>query len=241
MSALVPFFYKHSQNEVIVLDDNDKMVMKGLSQDIMNIMKALLDPKAADEKPVTVRANMLDIFQSRLGDLDDDGEIAGAPIKEGHYFEVDANALKEGRMILSIDGESVIDKHLSLQETHELQNQLKPLREAELKYVNPYARDMRTLREATNKEMLDDFLEDEEELERDAIKRTKGGPKDEGEEKGSFPRRWFFNSSVIFISNLEMLELNTAVLDRVEAVEVKLTLDQFLQRLGGIYNGLGKI
>lgn len=247
MSALVPFFYKHSQNCVIVLDDNDKMVMNGLSQDIMNIMKALLDPKAADEKPVTVRANMLDIFAARLGDLDDDNEpIAGAPIKENHLFELDEDALREGRVILSIDGEPVIDKLISLRETHELQNQLKPLREKQERYINPFAKDLRSLREASNKEMLDDMFnedddgDEEEMLERDAI-RTQGGPKDDEEKKSSFPRRWYFNSSVIFISNLEMVELNTAVLDRVEAVEVKLTLDQFLEHLSNIYGGLGKI
>jgi len=245
MSTLVPFFYKHSQNKVIVLDDNDKMIMKGLSQDIMNIMKGLLDPKSATEKPITVRANMLKIFQARLDDLDEGDEL-----QEGVLFEIDTEALRENRFRLSIDGEPVVDKMISLQESHDLQNRIRPLREDERTYSNIHAKSTRYLREATNKELLDDLLGQEEPdeyegMEEDDIKAMKSmkasGATEQGDENATFPRRFLFNSSVIFVSNLEMNDINSAVLDRVEAVEVKLTLDQFLERLGKIYGGLARI
>jgi len=257
MSTLVPFFYKHSQNKLIVLDDNDKMIMKGLSQDIMNIMKGLLDPMAATKKPVSVRANMLDVFAKRLADLEegDDDDIPGL-VREGVMFEIDAEALKENYFRLKINDELVVDKLIPLQEAQELQNQLIPLRE-EKKYVNPYAKDIRHIREATNKERLEDIFnqdnligsdEDEDEFtgmskqdraeieQMRAVKAT-----EQGQDGKSFPRRFMFNSSVIFVSNLELDDINTAVLDRVEAVEVKLSLDQFLERLGKIYGNLAKI
>jgi len=265
MSALVPFFYHHSHNAVIVLDDNDKMIMKNLEQDIMNIMKAILDP-VAEDKPITVRGTMMKAFQARYDDLlaaDAEEEDKKAAKREGKVFEVDADALRENRFILKINNEIIVDKHISLQESHKLQNQMIPIREKEETYVNPYAKSLKDysrrneLREVeigkfgTNKELLDDLIGGDDDSEYEGMtaedKRIMKQMKADGatefsqEGDGSFPRKFTFSSSVIFVSNLEMNDINNAVLDRVTGVEVKLNLDQFLERLGKIYGALGKM
>jgi hypothetical protein len=251
MSSLVPFFYKHSKNKIIVLDDNDKMIMANLSQDIMNIVKALLDPKAAETKPVTVRANMLKIFQARLEDLEEGDELN----ESGHWVEIDKEALKEGECVISVDDNIVVNHAIPLREAQKLSNMIrdeeeKPSRKRLLE-SDLTTDDLRSLHEAeqkSNKEFLSDLIGSDDEEEEyngmtaedvQAIKSMKAsGATEQGEEGQSFPRRFLFDSSVIFISNLEQDQLNVAVLDRVESIAIKLSLDQFLQRLGKIYGGL---
>jgi hypothetical protein len=257
MSTLVPFFYKHSQNKVIVLDDNDKMIMANLDQSIMNIMKGLLDPKAAETKPITVRANMLKIFQARLEDLEENDEVAGMAKKESHVFEIDAERLREGVCRITIDGEDVVNEHISLQESQDLINMIRPERKlVEKKTQKPYvaALSAEQLYEASNKEFLDDIIggdsgDDDDEYEglsaadikaMKAMKKSGATEQADGDGATTFPRRFLFNSSVIIISNLDLDEINAAVLDRAESIEIKLTLDQYLQRLGNIYGGLCK-
>jgi hypothetical protein len=255
MSTLVPFFYKHSQNKIIVLDDNDKMLMNNLSQDIMNLIKALLDPKASKDKPITVRANMLQIFAKRLEDLEEE------PLQEGVTVEIDAERLKEGVCRILVDDEEVVNSHISLKEAQTLSNMIRPERKIRERtsykaaYEDAYDTDSlirmyEAEKKQSNKEFLNDLIggdeeEDEysgmsEEDKREVKNMKDSGATEHGEEGKSFPRRFLFNSSVIFISNLELDQLNQAVLDRTETAEIKLTLDQFLQRLGNIYGGLCK-
>ena len=238
MTSLVPFFYKHSQNKVIVLDDNDKMIMgKGLDQSIMNIMKAFLDPMASTTKPITVRANLLPAFEAGLKNLetlDEDLQESGA------VFEVDLESLREDNVFrVLINGKEVSNNQVSLQESHQLQNLIWDPDEA----PNSWGR----LHEAGN--VFDDLLDDEydedeyddeDSFEEDTFEEDIANTKKSKKEPSSFPRKFLFNSSVIFISNLEEHEINSAVLDRVEAVEIKLSLTQFLERLGKIYGGLAK-
>ncbi|MCF0124396.1 MAG: hypothetical protein HUJ68_01330 [Clostridia bacterium] len=63
---------------------------------------------------------------------------------------------------------------------------------------------------------------------------------EEVEKKGGMPRSFVFNSSVIFVSNLELFEIDSAVVDRMESLEVKLTLEQFMSRLKNAIGGLCK-
>jgi len=245
MSSLVPFFYYHSNNKVIVLDDNDKMIMKGLEQSILNIMKAIMDPKAAKEKPITVRGTLMKAFQNQYDDLvSADAEA----LKEGVWIEVDTEALKENRFVVAVDDEIVVDNYISLRESQNLQNRI--IDNTDENYTKSWDY-LREGKMGTNKELLDDLIgsdEDEDEYAgytKEDIKAMKS-MKDSGAtesfgEGESFPRRFLFNSSIIFISNLEMDDINSAVLDRTESVEVKLSLDQYLERLGKIYSNLAKI
>jgi hypothetical protein len=249
MTSLVPFFYKHRNNTIIVLDDNDKMIMANLQQDIMNIIKALLDPKAAESKPISVRANMLKIFQARLDDLEEE-----EPLKENqHIFEIDVEALREGECVIAIDDNIVVNKKIPLKEAQDLSNMIISDSEYQSRKLSESDLTVDDLRlyeaeKKNNKEFLADLIGDDDEeyegmTEEDikAVKSMKAsGASEQGEEGASFPRRFLFDSSVIFISNLEQDQINVAVLDRVESVGIKLTMDQFLERLSKIYGGLCK-
>jgi len=250
-TSLVPFLYKHSQDYVIVLDDNDKMIMKGGDQEIMTFMKGILDPEA-HKVPVSVKSHMLRKFQQGYEGLqaeeqeEEDRKIAAKrKKKEGVEIEINTEALREGRLVINVDNEPIIDKYITLSEAEEWNSKIIPLREVE----PPKRKDSRFyrnnyLREA-EKESLADYLNDLVGDEDQQRKKKKDDDDDmqfiENEDGEKFPRKFTFNSSVIFVSNLSMNQIDTALIDRASGVEVKLKLPQFLERLGKIYGGLAKI
>lgn len=211
MSSIIPFFYKNSENKIIVLDDNDKMLMANCPQDVQNIMKAILDPKAADEKPITVRTSLLSVFTKAYADM----------LDESIEFRLDPlPLLQENRVNLYINDKLVVDKRVS-------QNEAKRLIEAS--WLNPY------------EDLTDEELDDaESRLKKAKDDRKKKKAEKPEEDQFRFPRKFLFNSSVIFISNLDMDQISPAVLDRCETKNIKLSLSQFLDRLGSIYGGLCK-
>ena len=259
MSALVPFMYAHSQNEIIVLDDNDKMLMTQIDPAVQNIMKALLDPKAANEKPITVKNTMRKTFAAQYNDLmaereaEEDAAVKKMrAAKESRVIELDVEKLKEGICRLTIDGVEVVNEYRPLKECKELLSKVRPLREiiTEEKYGNRFRPTLadytggRLYEARSNADFLNELLgedDDEDKNAEDAGPISGGADADMGEEgDADFPRRFVFNSSIIFISNLSLDQINIAVLDRCESKEVKLSLQQFLDRLGAIYAGLCK-
>ena len=258
MSALVPFMYAHSRNEIIVLDDNDKMLMTGIDPAVQNIMKALLDPKAAEEKPITVRNTMRKQFAVQYKDLmaeqeaEDDKAVKKLRAAKESIIEIDVNKLKEGICRITINGVDVVNEFRPLRECRELLAKVRPLKEdlQEEPYGNRYRPSLdnytgKKLYEArSNADFLNELLgEDGDEDKDDAGEGPIAGDADEdmGEEgDADFPRRFIFDSSIVFISNLSLDQINTAVLDRCESKEIKLSLQQFLDRLGAIYGGLCK-
>lgn len=180
ITTIAPWFYRYSQNYVIVLDDNDKMLRRG--SDVANFMKGVLDPEALD-KPVSVSPNKrsMSAMNATLENL-----------PESNYkIEFDKDSLSENKLIIKNNGKVVINENINPVEAYTLSG---------------------ILRET----------------------------KEEAEEKGGMPREFIFNSSVIFVSNLELYEIDNAVSDRVEAIEVKLTLEQFMGRLKTAFGGLCK-
>jgi hypothetical protein len=209
MSSLIPFFYKNSDNKIIVLDDNDKMLMANCQQDIQNIMKAILDPKAEDEKPITVRSSMLGTFARSYMDMMD----------ESIEFEIEPESLlRENRLKLWLNDNLVVNRILNPKDAKKL---------IEASWLNPYE-DMEE----------DDIVEEGEEVTKKGKNGRRGRASSNEESDFKFPRKFLFNSSVIFISNLEMDQISPAVLDRCETKNIKLNLEQFLDRLGSIYGGL---
>lgn len=211
LSNIVPFFFMHSQNKLIVLDDNDRMLMKG-NQGTANFMKGILDP---DTKPVSVGSSILKAATKNLQDL------IGDPLDESKekVIDIDLQSLREGYFRMNVNGECVQDDYIGLQEAQELSNIVRPLRESEKRQLR------RHLREA------DSFFDEEPPAEE---------PLDTASGAVTIPRTFIFNSSVIFISNLEFKDISPAVLDRCESIEVKLTLEQFMTRLEGVLKSLCK-
>ena len=179
ITTVAPWFYKYSQNYVIVLDDNDKMLRKGSG--VANFMKGVLDPEAL-HKPVSVSPNRrtLNAMNNTLENL-----------SESYKIEFDKDALNENKLVVKRDGQIVINENIDPVEAYTFKGMLR---------------------------------ENEE----------------EAEKTGGMPREFIFNSSVIFVSNLELYEIDSAVVDRVESLEVKLTLEQFMDRLKSAFGGLCK-
>lgn len=73
--------------------------------------------------------------------------------------------------------------------------------------------------------------EDEEDLEDDIIN---------DKNNDAMPSEFVFNTSVIFISNLKLKDVSSAVADRCETIDVNLTLNQYMHRLQKILGGLCK-
>ena len=233
-SSLVPFFYKYSQNYIILFDDCDTMVMENQSNDIRNLMKGILDINAKTSKPVNVNINMRRQYNKIYKQLvtDESAEDNRKSAREGRIFEVDVEALRENRLVVAINDVIAIDKLIPLNEAQDLQNRIIPIKEKENKYENIYAKSLREYSRINEADDDDEDYEDDDDL-----LDTESQNVDDGE----FPSKFLFNSKVIFISNLELNQINDAVLDRATAVEVKLTCEQFLERLGKIYGGLAKM
>lgn len=180
ITTIAPWFYRYSQNYLIVLDDNDKMLRKG--SDVANFMKGVLDPEAL-HKPVSVSPNKrsMSAMNATLENL-----------PETHCkIEFDKDALSENKLIIKNNGKTVINESINPVDAYALKGMLRETKE-------------------------------------------------EAETKGGMPREFIFDSSVIFVSNLELYEIDSAVVDRVESLEVKLTLEQFMDRLKSAFGGLCK-
>lgn len=218
LTSLVPFLFYHRDNEIIILDDNDKVLKKECDTSIKNFLKGILDPDAPN-KPVSVRANQLRQYQAGLELLmDEEANLKEnyTPVKEGVLIEIDEEALYENRFVMKVNGITQLNEMISMQEAHDLSNMVRPCTKAE---------------GARLKESLidDDFEDQDEEF-------IDNGDEDTFGE--SFPRKFVFNSSMVFISNLDFKQIDPANLDRCESIEVKLNLDQFMGRLQSVLGGL---
>ena len=219
LTSLVPFIFYHRDNEIIILDDNDKILKKECDTSIKNFMKAVLDPDAPN-KPVSVRANQLRQYQNGLDALmDEDANLKESytPTKEGHLIEIDEEALYENRLVVKVDGLTQINESISAKDAHNLSNMVRPCTKKE----------GMKLHEA----LIDDDFNDDDDFIDNGDEDTFGD---------SFPRKFVFNSSVVFISNLEFKQIDPANLDRCESVEIKLNLEQFMGRLSSVLGGLCK-
>lgn len=236
MLAIVPFFYFHSQDEIIVLDDNDPMIMNNQPQSVQNMMKAILDPKAGTVKPITVKNNMRKMFGGQYQNMLDDeanakGKAFNGAVKrkrtdEGHLFEIDEDKLlNEGIFSLKIDGNLICEEVATKNDVAKLVESMSV----------PGSKNR--LLEAKKAAADDDEFDDEEIEDDDGLLDTDD---DNAGGESQFPSAFFFNSQVIFISNLVLDQISPAVADRCAQVEICLTAQQFMDRLAGIYPKLAQ-
>ena len=214
LTSVVPFFFFHKDNEVIILDDNDKVIMKSCDQNTQNFMKAVLDPSAL-KKPVSVPTTMMNKFQAQLDVLSGLSESTNKTPTEGVRVDIDMEALKEGYFRYSING-NVADS-IKLDE------------ESKLQFSN-------MIRSKKLNESFDDDDDEDEDYEEDDNEDYEGDGQSEYVMEPSF----IFNSSVVFISNLKLSDISPAVADRCECCEISLTLPQFVERLETVMGGLCK-
>jgi len=252
MTACAAFFYKYSQNYVIMLDDNDAMLMKsGVSQQVKLFFKALLDPDAVGQ-PIAVPTTVLKAAGAAMEALD--AEAKPMKKKEGVRIDIDRARLREGRLTVFADGREAIDTFIPLDEANDLLHMTydpKERRLTEKRNGNKYLRKpWQILRERDEDEDDDEFISDED-LENAAasIKRGRRSRDDDDDydpnaeelDPNQMPSSFIFNSSVIFISNLEKADIDEAIWDRFTTARIALNPMEFMDRLGKIYPKLGNV
>ena len=215
--------WKYRHNYVLLLDDCDSM-LKSKSQTVANVLKAALDP---DMKPVAAGGYAVrKIIQNKI-DADPELNPSGLSKKEQLKLakqqrekepEVDreAAAAKAERLKRAIEDEKLdVGK-----KTERL-----PAKTGQLKWVWKNGTGV-LIQEAT-----------EEDVEFVAPMTI-----EQKEEAKVFDidQEFVFDSSIVFISNLDFDDVNSAVRDRCLPAEIRLSREEFMVRLEVVLDGLCK-
>jgi hypothetical protein len=265
ITACAAFFYKYSAGYVIMLDDNDAMLMKsGVSQQVKLFFKALLDPDAIGQ-PIAVPSTVLKGASAAMEALDQEApkpKPKGKPNgkREGIKVQIDRERLREGHFTMYVNGREALDQIIPLEEALDfydttydpLSSSRRHLSERNgAKYLQkPWLRKLYESDEDDDDDFVDDDDKDWDDLANEAKKSKKVRTEDDddiydpnGEEldANSMPSSFIFNSSVIFISNLEKDDIDPAVWDRFTTAKIALNPLEYMDRLGKIYPHLGNV
>ena len=226
-SNIVSFFYKNRQNKIIVLDDCDSFVL-AKDQAIQNLLKGMLDLDNTEKNPkyITTPASIRNLASKIL-------KSEAKSQKEGVEFSIDMKKLKEGRLVLSIDGVEAFNEVISPSEFS-----LKPIKKQKTSRFNEDYFSLGVLNEATEEDD-DEWIDDGELSEEDQeLAMLLNQSENDGEDDVEIPAKWRFTSRLIMISNLTKSDLNDAVLSRTISYELSLTKEEFLARLSEILPNL---
>ena len=219
-SAIVAFFYKNRNKKVIILDDCDSFVLSK-DQAIQNLLKGMLDLDNTEKNPkmITV-APQIRKLASKIIAADNKA------LEEGVEVEINQNALREGRLAVSVNGEEVYNEEASAEEL------------AQFKLVEA-APAKKAIREHTDYSGLGLLYESEdddewEEMSEDDAEIAAQFAELDNEDPEGIPPKWRFASRLIMISNLKKTDLNDAVLSRTLSYELRLTQEEFMARLAQI-------
>lgn len=220
-SAIVAFFYKNRNKKVIILDDCDSFVLSK-DQAIQNLLKGMLDLDNTEKNPkmITV-APQIRKLASKIIAADNEA------LEEGVEVEINQNALREGRLAVSVNGEEVYNEEASAEDL------------AQFKLVEA-APAKKAIREHTDYSGLGLLFEgtgddDEwEDMSEDDAEVAAQFAELDNEDPEQIPPKWRFASRLIMISNLKKTDLNDAVLSRTLSYELRLTQEEFMARLAQI-------
>lgn len=220
-SAIVAFFYKHREKKVIILDDCDSFVLSK-DQAIQNLLKGMLDLDNTEKNPklITVPPQIRKLA-SKIIAADNEA------LEEGVEVEINQNALREGRLAVSVNGEEVYNESATPEEL----SCFKLVEEAPAK---------KAIREHVDYSGLGLLYEgagdddDWEDMSDDDAEVAAQFAELDNEDPENIPPKWRFASRLIMISNLKKSDLNDAVLSRTLSYELRLTQEEFMARLAQI-------
>lgn len=220
-SAIVAFFYKNRNKKVIILDDCDSFVLSK-DQAIQNLLKGMLDLDNTEKNPkmITV-APQIRKLASKIIAADNEA------LEEGVEVEINQNALREGRLAVSVNGEEVYNEEASAEDL------------AQFKLVEA-APAKKAIREHTDYSGLGLLFEgtgdddDWEDMSDEDAEVAAQFAELDNEDPEQIPPKWRFASRLIMISNLKKTDLNDAVLSRTLSYELRLTQEEFMARLAQI-------
>lgn len=233
-SNMVSFFYKHRQNKVIVLDDCDSFVLSK-DQAIQNLLKGMLDLDNTEKNPkyITTPASIRNLASKILANE------AKSEMHEGVEFSIDQEKLLEGRLVMSIEGEEVLNEAIEPEELKKFKivETKKPVRESKKALDTGDYFGLGLMNEAVVNDDDDNWdgeLSEEDQELAEQLNQLDNDYEDDVE----IPPKWRFTSRLIMISNLRKSDLNDAVLSRTLSYELSLTQEEFLARLSEILPNL---
>ncbi len=233
-SNMVSFFYKNRQNKVIVLDDCDSFVL-AKDQAIQNLLKGMLDLDNTEKNPkyITTPASIRALASKILANE------AKAEMREGVEFSIDQKQLREGRLVMSIEGEEVLNEAIEPEELKKFKivETKKPVRESRSVLDTGDYFGLGLMNESTVNDDDDNWdgeLSEEDQELAEQLNQLDNDYEDDVE----IPPKWRFTSRLIMISNLRKSDLNDAVLSRTLSYELSLTQEEFLARLSEILPNL---
>ena len=219
-SAIVAFFYKNRNKKVIILDDCDSFVLSK-DQAIQNLLKGMLDLDNTEKNPkmITV-APQIRKLASKIIAADNKA------LEEGVEVEINQNALREGRLAVSVNGEEVYNEEASAEELAQFKLvEAAPAKKAIREHTDYSG--LGLLYESEDDDEWEDMSEDDAEVAAQFAELDNEDPED-------IPPKWRFASRLIMISNLKKTDLNDAVLSRTLSYELRLTQEEFMARLAQI-------
>lgn len=219
-SAIVAFFYKNRNKKVIILDDCDSFVLSK-DQAIQNLLKGMLDLDNTEKNPkmITV-APQIRKLASKIIAADNEA------LEEGVEVEINQNALREGRLAVSVNGEEVYNEEASAEELAQFKLvEAAPAKKAIREHTDYSG--LGLLYESEDDDEWDDMSEDDAEVAAQFAELDNEDPE-------QIPPKWRFASRLIMISNLKKTDLNDAVLSRTLSYELRLTQEEFMARLAQI-------
>lgn len=219
-SSLLIFFYKNRNNKLLVLDDADGFLTVD-NQDIQNFMKALT---SGNMKPITTP---LSIRNRASKDMQKESNVA----QKESLIKVNTDRLAEGLCSVNVNGQN-----FSFNVTEEEAVQLgchfgykKGTHLSENKSPIQFDRFGKLVTQASFNEAEDDQLSKKiVKLRNDLLMSDDfDGPI---VDESDIPEQFVFDSSIIFITNLSLTDLDSAVVSRMDTVEINLTPEEFVCR-----------
>lgn len=223
-TPLLLFFYKNRHNKLILLDDCDGFVVS-TNKDIQNFLKALVGPQL----PISVSPTILDNANNSLKKEFSDR-------KKESIIEVNTDRLAEGICNVTANDEN-FDFNVSFEEAVELgkafgYNKLNETNKPR-KLINRFGEygNIQAIREVQTLNQRADDLEkaiskgfERSDMQEDILM-------SDGEAvEYAIQNKWEFDSSIIFVTNLALSEVDQAVLSRCEKSELRLTMLEYLCR-----------
>lgn len=228
-TPLLMYFYKNRHNKIVILDDCDDFILS-TRQDVRNFLKNITDPT---RKPVSVSSTILTNANNILSKEQ-------AALNEGSLFEVNTDRLAEGICTVAINGNE-IEFPVSFEEAVTLGKTFGYNRLAETnkprKLMNRFGEygSIQAIRETQELNNKAAALENEISkmvYENDTPAKEEIGDNYSLEDVNEYVimNKWIFDSSIIFVSNLSLSQLDEAVASRCDPYEIRLTMPEFLCR-----------
>lgn len=221
ITSVVGYFAAHAEDEVLVLDDNDDIINNSAPPLVKNFLKAILDAKA-DETPVTTGSGpaYVSAFEDAIRAKRAKDEFFSKK-KESLTFDDlygRRNRLYEENLIVAKPKGKIVKIDLPTL-----------MRESVLR-VSVDGRVV--LSERVSRREVQHLMNSV------ILSEAKRKSEDDGEEFPAFPSAFTFTSSVIFISNLKLGDIDEALTNRCIMVPIFLDLDQRLERIDQVRSGM---